>query len=1091
LTEQLVDKDASFHKAEEKDEARRQVLKKAGSLLLHIHHAVATEAQTQDPNSNQLAFDSSLYSAIMGLVDLLTVEGIYPSLPKDAVSVAERRKKSLLFPNAATQSPLTDDLRVSDQILGEVFDPIILGQEQGVQFLLRERFLSDVIIGNANLAYSPQFPLETNSRFRRKLHDIIDQLPTPTVYRLLTEFVKPSSPDWLRMPLAEHLALLPLRPSGVRHLIEFIAASFPPVPKSSIDEDSKSSQGPALPIEALTQASKVLSSPPRGQSMKTWLSQIAPQLLKLLDGEGGKELSTAVAYIIGSGILGKRLMGAPGSVGWELFAEPIISALNPPSSIIQSKVSPPSKRKANGHIEIELVSQAELDLALTRLAMLITSHPNTGLTARLLRPLILPLWGLANYDNSPAASRWYREIALSLLEAYFKLSGSLPQLQLLTQNIIWTGTSDWAFAPGGSGGLAIRNKSQQSSKVDNVLSTIDKVDTRIIRFTDLLNNATIDDATLNSLFLDLSRRWLLRSIEKPNTIGTLAEEDVNPLQSFTNAKLVQAMLEKFQDRLLRNPNQLLQLIQQVLQDIFNSRLSEHTRMKSLKKPTLSGLSSIAAPDTNQPSRRLEQETSTLLNSQADTLQVVNSLLYVILQDQTKLLQDDSSIKATLEVIRSLLSDLLVSQPPLDPNLRSSLTATQSLVASTISPQRDATAQPEAKAATEVTKRLATLAQIQTELASELPPIRVSALADLEELTNDPSTPLDVPSTTLLLLDVIRADSEEFVYLRAIKTLTMFSAARGAGFAVRMVSDAFQDATQESGVDGRLRVGEALSSIADAVADDAGGGYGTARMGAAERGGAVRTIAETALVVAGRRGRRTKEIRERERSEQLQRERMKNAEKAWGGEVPPLPALEDDVEDDQLTDEQRMRHEKELDAIEVIVKGWQDTGFEEDVRLRASAMSIIGHILEKNMGMLGDRLIEDSIEMALSILALEREPPKAILRRAAVLVFMSLLSALDHAHEEQRSIEVNISPEKWKDVERVLKWTSEVDDDEITKGHAETILESLENWRMKQLMGLRQMDSEYDPRFGLEGKLRGLAVTPGEEPKSKRYIEEIE
>ena len=1064
-------------------------------MLLRVHYAVATEAQAQDPEVDQLAFDSSLYSAVMGLVDLLTVEGIYPSLPRGAASIVERRKKSLLFDKVPPQSAMTDDLRISDQILGEIFDPIILGQEQGVQFLLRERFLSDVVIGNANLAYSPQFSPETNSRFRQKLHDILDQLPTPTVYRLLTEFIKPSSPDWLRSPLAEDLALLPLRPNGVRHLIEFIAASHPSTPKSSIPEDSKSSQGPALPIEALAQASKVLSSPPKGQSTQLWLSQLAPQLLELLDGEGGKELSSAAAYIIGIGILGKRSIGAPGSAGWELFAEPILSALNPPISVVQSKVSTPSKRKANGRIEAELVSQAELDLALTRLATLITSHPNTGLTARLLRPLILPLWGLANYDNLPVANRWYRETALSLEEAYFKLSGSLPQLQLLTQNITWSGTSGWMFAQGGNGGLAIRIKSQQSPQVGNILSTIDSVDTRVSRLMDLLVGASIDDTTLNALFLDLSRRWLLKPEEESRASELLlVEDDVNPWKTFTTAKLVQAMVEKFQDRLLRNPNQLLQLIQQVLQDFLNSKHFEDTRKESLKKPTLSGLSSIVAPDTRQSSTQLDSEASTVLTSQTDTLQVVNSLLYVILQDQGTSSQDDASVKATLEAIRAIISDLLIYQPPLDHNLRSSLASTQSLVASAISSSGDSTtANPEAKATTQAAKHLATLTQIQTELASELPPIRVSALADLETLIKDPSTPLDVPSTTLLLLNVIRTDAEEFVYLRAIKTLTVFTAARDSGFAVRMASDAFQDAKQESGVDGRLRVGEALSSIVDAAAaaGEVAGAHGAAaRLGVVERGSAVRTVAETVLLVAGRRGRRTKEVQERERGEQLRREKMVRAEEAWGGEVPALPTLEDE-EVNQLTDEQRMRREKEFDAIESIVKGWQDTGFEEDVRLRASAMSIAGHVIEKSLGTVGEKLAEDAVDMALAILAVERESRKAILRRSAVLVFMSLLSALNRAHEEQTHIDVNLSLEKWAEIERILKWTSEIDEDEITKGHAETILESLDNWSMKQLMGLRQTDFEFAPRFGLEGKLRGLAVTPGEEPKVKSYLEEIE
>jgi hypothetical protein len=43
-----------------------------------------------------------------------------------------------------------------------------------------------------------------------------------------------------------------------------------------------------------------------------WFTGIAPQLLLLLDGEGGLEMVKVAAYIIGYGILGRRELGAPG-----------------------------------------------------------------------------------------------------------------------------------------------------------------------------------------------------------------------------------------------------------------------------------------------------------------------------------------------------------------------------------------------------------------------------------------------------------------------------------------------------------------------------------------------------------------------------------------------------------------------------------------------------------------------------------------------------------------------------------------------------------------------------------------------------------
>jgi hypothetical protein len=64
----------------------------------------------------------------------------------------------------------------------------------------------------------------------------------------------------------------------------------------------------------------MLSAPPSTITPEVWLSGTSPQLLRLLDGEDGPELSKVASYVIGFGILGRKDLGAPGKLEVLLFS---------------------------------------------------------------------------------------------------------------------------------------------------------------------------------------------------------------------------------------------------------------------------------------------------------------------------------------------------------------------------------------------------------------------------------------------------------------------------------------------------------------------------------------------------------------------------------------------------------------------------------------------------------------------------------------------------------------------------------------------------------------------------------------------------
>jgi hypothetical protein len=387
----------------------------------------------------------------------------------------------------------------------------------------------------------------------------------------------------------------------------------------------------------------------------------------------------------------------------------------------------------------------------------------------------------------------------------------------------------------------------------------------------------------------------------------------------------------------------------------------------------------------------------------------------------------------------------------------------------------------------------TLALIATDIASDLPPIRRSALHALQALIKSPDAPLDVPPLAILLLEVIRTDKEEFVYLAAVQTIVLLAIRRNLGYVSRLLVDSFQDTKEQTGIDGRLRIGEALANLADELESN--------EVNIANQGDAVRSMTQALLVVAGRRGNRQREQLERQRAARLQRLKNKEAERAWGGEVPDFPTEDDPGEYSSLSISDKDKHIRDLGVIESIIKGWEDTGVEEDIRVRASSLSILSRLFETCAAAFEGANIPvatSTIEICLSLLTLELEPAHAILRRAAALALFGILKGIDTRLQAGQSDKTNvplINGEDWLKIEKVLKWVVDTDEDSLTVGHCEAVLEGLEAVRMKMIAGAVEAGSRPQD---LEGSLRGLNVGSQETGqnghaavKRRPVIEEVE
>jgi hypothetical protein len=340
-----------------------------------------------------------------------------------------------------------------------------------------------------------------------------------------------------------------------------------------------------------------------------------------------------------------------------------------------------------------------------------------------------------------------------------------------------------------------------------------------------------------------------------------------------------------------------------------------------------------------------------------------------------------------------------------------------------------------------------------------PPVRAQGLQLISGLIRDKSSVLDIPALLVLLSSLLEED-DEYIYLRAIRLFTQLSERHPKAVMTELV-ERYVDPNEDYELDQRLRLGEALLQVIESSKG-------------AFIGEIASTVSQGLMSVAGRRGFRPKTEQAQERQKHLRRMKEKEAEDAWGGEVPQL--------DEILENESQ----EDYEIVSRIVAGWESKRGTEDVRMRASALSILAAAIESNISGIGSKLISSMVDLSIHILTLERGPEKGILRRSAVLLILSFVRALDSARIEGRKIGFGFVGQSLDDVQRILEYVRDTDSDGLARKHASDVVESLQAWQMNVLLPLQ------NNQMGLQ-ELAGLAVTPGDGSNfgTRPRIEEIE
>jgi hypothetical protein len=725
--------------------------------------------------------------------------------------------------------------------------------------------------------------------------------------------------------------------------------------------------------------------------------------------------------------------------GWKAFVEPILHSIDP---------SLPSAGEASSTALEELVvnlsahkiltSAQDLARSIQRLSALLNAHPNPALTKRVLKPILFPLWSLSYWPGNEHIENIYRQAAKNLLKTLIQLSstpkepsketGQRPTTNILTdilQNLLFKGRSDprkvcWSYATVEDGGIQVQEVPREDSQFGtNSEQDFSRIDGAVDSFIALLESMPELKAEISGLFLYLFSKWLSHSDlrKAPEVIiSEEPEDDRDDLQTrLIEATMVQKMMIAFPEKLVDNSSQLLNLVCEILFDFTGSE------------------------DGNE-----------------ETAAVALSLLNIVLASSSFRISPEfeplvASIQTSLESI-SRKTHLEVSKTA--QNLLLLLKFHGSLE------------EPEAAPSTSITdqqledRKSYSLAMSYLTATDSPPPVRAQGLELISGLIKANSSILDIPALLVLFSSLLQ-DSEEYIYLRVVKSFIQLSQKHPKAVMKDLI-DRYVDPNEEVELDPRLRLGEALLQVIQSNP-------------LAFTGETAQSVCQGLLFIAGRRGYRPNTELEQERKNKLKRKQDAEAEEAWDGPVPQL--------DEVLEVETQEKNE----ILSQIVSGWESKRGAEDIRTRASALSILGSAIESNISAIGPNIISTIIDMSIHILTLEAGPEKGILRRSAILLIMNFVKALDTAREEGKKLGFGFVGQSLEDVQRILKYVEASDSDGMVRQYSKDVIEGLEAWQMNALIPAQREE------MGIQ-ELAGLSIRPradGEEGRVKPRIEEIE
>jgi hypothetical protein len=758
-----------------------------------------------------------------------------------------------------------------------------------------------------------------------------------------------------------------------------------------------------------------------------------------------------------------------------------------------------------------LVSESLLVKAVDRLRSLVLQHPNPGLVKRVVNPILIPLWGLACFAQEQQHNSLHEDV-IEVLQTYFAISVGEQPLKKLVDNLLWEGGSTWVYGVVQNHRIALVKSETASSDNLNVVRLLDTLQSRAKLFAGLLGTDPSSEERTGDIFLYVSENWL---VQRPANGRSFDKLRLNPenenetlKRKLVSAKLAETLLDNFKDILSRRPLRVLELVKHIIDGELN-RANARKKRSPDQNPQKVSLASLANIVPTEHTEHTEHENATESDS-AESLPAVFSLLSTVLASpEFSATQDTLPI---LEVIKSRLDQLI---PYLPQSLaKSGSTSSMLLEIHIASPAEEGQQRSSSEVSDFETHRRAL-----NNLNSDLPPVQAEGFSLLSDLVKKASPVLDIPSTLTLLLSIITDPSEaavndEFIYLNAIKLIGTL-ASRHPHTVVKTLVDRYTDRNETTTLDQRLKIGESLLRTVQDLGETLTGEIG-------------KILGEGMIAVAGRRAHKPEAQKRRKQQlekEKRQKEREERQNKdpvlppGWNISSPTPESKIHELEDDSDTESPEQAAHS-ANVIAAWAAGTSSDDEPDDLRARASALSILATAVQTNIAGLGSSVASSAVDLALKILALEEEPESAILRRASVVLLLDILKALDTARESRGSqalgfgfslTDESVGGASWRNensgsrgpstignipyMSHTLQFVESRETDPIVRGHIRVLIESLEAWIEKSLLwgiGAHERDGN-EPRLELGDRIAGLDIDPlsGMNESGRPRIEEIE
>jgi hypothetical protein len=176
------------HETQNNSSLRSLVITKALELIRNIHTAFIVpvdkydeSAQSSGSKEDPVLEDTKRRRTLHAVLDLISLEGIYPSLSKDVGIPLEKRLISVLpagviakQSQAATGNNSPDETLLH-QILTALVE-ILLDHRPSIQPVIRDRILTDILSGTVELAFNSQsLHPSVKENYRHWLQNVINE----------------------------------------------------------------------------------------------------------------------------------------------------------------------------------------------------------------------------------------------------------------------------------------------------------------------------------------------------------------------------------------------------------------------------------------------------------------------------------------------------------------------------------------------------------------------------------------------------------------------------------------------------------------------------------------------------------------------------------------------------------------------------------------------------------------------------------------------------------------------------------------------------------------------------------------------------